>query len=366
MEQKSTILVVDDEPMAHDIIEGYLFREGYELAFATSGLEALTFLDQQLPDVILLDVMMPDMDGLEVCQQLKTSERFRHIPIILITALGSKEDLASGIEAGADDFLAKPVNDLELRARVRSLLRIKKQYDELQAALRLREDLARMIVHDMRTPLTAILGFSDLLQFKGNLSAEDLEEVKMISNNALRLNSFLNDMLIVAKMEEAGQLILNRTLADVNHLVRQVHEDQALVASLKKINIELDLPSESRPVSLDANLFQRVLDNLLSNAVKFSPVESTVIVRVDYPEATSEPLPAEAKLRIRVLDEGPGIDQEHRDRIFDKFEVVELKRSDTRQIGLGLVFCKMVVEAHQGRIFVEDNMPAGSVFTVEI
>jgi signal transduction histidine kinase len=337
-----------------------------QLAFATSGLEALTFLDQQQPDVILLDVMMPDMDGLEVCQQLKTSERFRHIPIILITALGSKEDLASGIEAGADDFLAKPVNDLELRARVRSLLRIKKQYDELQAALRLREDLARMIVHDMRTPLTAILGFSDLLQFKGNLSAEDLEEVKMISNNALRLNSFLNDMLIVAKMEEAGQLILNRTLADVNHLVRQVHEDQALVASLKKINIELDLPSESRPVSLDANLFQRVLDNLLSNAVKFSPVESTVIVRVDYPEATSEPLPAEAKLRIRVLDEGPGIDQEHRDRIFDKFEVVELKRSDTRQIGLGLVFCKMVVEAHQGRIFVEDNMPAGSVFTVEI
>ena len=121
-----------------------------------------------------------------------------------------------------------------------------------------------------------------------------------------------------------------------------------------------------QPVSLDANLFQRVLDNLLSNAVKFSPVERTVTVRVDYPNATSEPLPAEAKLRIRVLDEGPGIDQEHRDRIFDKFEVVELKRSDTRQIGLGLVFCKMVVEAHHGRIFVEDNIPAGSVFTVEI
>jgi signal transduction histidine kinase len=366
MKNPSTILIVDDEPMAHDVMEGYLVRDGYRLLFATNGTEALTCLEQEPPDVILLDIMMPEMDGFAVCRHLKSHEHFRHIPIILVTALGSKEDLVDGIEAGADDFLTKPVNELELRARVRSLLRVKKQYDELQAALRLREDLARMIVHDMRTPLTAIMGFSDLLQVKGNLSPEDLRDVKKISTNARRLNSFLNDMLMVAKMEEAGQMILNRTMVDLNQLIRQLREDQTFVAELKQISLDFELPSESRLVSLDANLFQRVLDNLLSNAVKFSPAQSTVTVLVEYLPDSPESQPIDPNLRVKILDEGPGIDQANRDRIFEKFEVVDLKRSSTPQIGLGLVFCKMVVEAHGGRIYVEENRPVGSIFSVEI
>jgi signal transduction histidine kinase len=117
---------------------------------------------------------------------------------------------------------------------------------------------------------------------------------------------------------------------------------------------------------VDANLFQRVLENLLSNAVKFSPTQSTVKIKVENLEKDGVTGPLNPNIRVQFLDEGPGIDQAHRSRIFEKYEVVDLGRQDTQQLGLGLVFCKMVVEAHGGCIFVEDNQPKGSIFTVEI
>jgi two-component system sensor histidine kinase/response regulator len=365
MRHSSTILIVDDEPSARDTLEALLFREGYELAFAASGPETLACLDELVPDVILLDVMMPGMDGFKVCQRLKTDKRWRHIPIILVTALDSKEDLALGLDAGADDFLSKPVNGLELRARVRSMLRIKEQHDELEATLRLREDLADMIVHDMRTPLTSILGFSELLLARNLTTPEGSKYMDTIHTQAHRLNSFLNDMLMLAKMR-AGKPTLNRSMVDVNQLVLEVEKSHSVIARSQRIHLAIDVPEESRQISLDVNMFQRVLDNLVSNALKFSPAESMVTLRVEYPEAeTASPL-QEPRVRIQVLDGGLGIPEEHRDRIFDKFEIVALKERGVSQVGLGLAFCKMVVEAHGGQIFVDANEPQGAVFTVEI
>ncbi|QIZ69795.1 response regulator [Oxynema aestuarii] len=136
--KQHSILLVDDEASIFEVIEGLLYREGYQLSYVSSGREALDRIDEIEPDVILLDLMMPEMDGIETCQQIKANQRWCHIPIIMVTALSSKEDLARCLEAGADDFLAKPVNSLELRARVRSMLRIKLQYDALAATQRLR------------------------------------------------------------------------------------------------------------------------------------------------------------------------------------------------------------------------------------
>jgi two-component system sensor histidine kinase/response regulator len=360
-EQKPLVLIVDDDPSARFTLDALLFREGYGLAFAASGLEALAHLDELAPDAILLDVMMPDMDGLEVCRLLKAEERWRHIPVILVTALDSKEDLAHGLDAGADDFLSKPVNVLELRARVRSMLRIKKQYDALEATLHLREDLANMIVHDMSNSLMPILGLSELLK-KKTAAPDSLEDIESIRAHVRRLKSFLGDMLVLAKME-AGKPILNRSPVDVSQLVLEVEKSYGVVARARGIDLAVELPGEPRQVSLDASLFQRVLDNLVSNALKFSPAESTVTLRVEYPRTGDGPGP---QVRIEVLDEGPGVPEEHRERIFDKFEIVALKKRNVSQVGLGLAFCKMVVEAHGGRIFVDANEPQGAVFTVEI
>ncbi|NER46391.1 MAG: response regulator [Symploca sp. SIO1A3] len=139
IEQKQhSVLVIDDEESIFEVIEGLLYRENYNLTYLASGKEALSQIDEIQPDVILLDLMMPQMDGLETCQRIKSNQRWSHIPIIMVTALSSKEDLARSLDAGADDFVSKPINSIELRARVRSMLRIKLQYDALVSTQRLR------------------------------------------------------------------------------------------------------------------------------------------------------------------------------------------------------------------------------------
>jgi signal transduction histidine kinase len=349
------------------MMEGFLIPDNYNTLFASSGPETLELVEKSPPDIILLDVMMPEMDGFEVCEHLKGDKRWQHIPIILVTALSSTEDLVRGLDAGADDFLNKPVDSVELRARVRSLLRIKKQYDELETTLRLREDLTHMIVHDIRTPLTAVLGFTELMLARNTLSAVDVKDMRALQSQAYRLDAFLNDMLILAKLE-SERLILNRSMVNVNQLVEQVKESYNVVARSKKVRLIIDLPPAAQHILLDANLFQRVLENLLSNSLKFSPPEGMITIQVEYPRAKTLLYASVPRVRIKVFDEGPGITEEYRERIFNKFEIVQLKEfgEGDPQIGLGLAFCKMVIEAHGGHVFVEANEPQGSVFIVEV
>jgi signal transduction histidine kinase len=356
---KVSILIVDDQPSVRDVLKGFLLQETYELAFAANGQEALAVFETVQPDLVLLDVMMPGMDGFEVCQQIKSVKAWHHIPIILVTALDSKEDMAHGLDSGADDFLSKPINPIELRARVRSLLRIKRQFDELQATMQLREDLAAMIVHDMRGSITPILGRAELMLLRSkNLSPAQIEDLNSIRENSYSLNTFLNDILMLAKMEQ-GALMIHRSSVNINHLVQQATDHHALMVRSRNIELTTDLPPTGRELSLDANLFRRLLDNLISNALKFSPGESTVTIRVAYPEH-------EAQLRLQVIDEGPGVPLAYRHSIFERFKIVELKHKNISQVGLGLTFCKLVAEAHGGRIYVSDNEPTGAVFTVEV
>ncbi len=365
MNEIAQILIVDDEPSARQTAEMLLLREGYELHFAADAFEALAHLDDEdepLPDVILLDVMMPEMDGFELCQRLKRNENWLHIPIILLTALDSKQDLARGLDAGADDFLHKPYHGLELRARVRSMLRIKARHDELQTMLKLRQDLANMIVHDIRSPLAAILIHCDLLEEQVDAG---LENLKLIRGEAGRLSGFLTDMLMLAKMEH-GRLILARTPVNINEMAVAVYDSYSPVALLKGVEFIFDLPTEPITLSVDANLWRRVLDNLISNAIKYSPSNSMITLRIRQTETTDQNGEKGTKLCIEVIDQGPGIPDEYRETIFDQFKIIASGQRDVKQVGLGLAFCKMVVDAHDGDIYVKPNTPQGSIFTVEL
>lgn len=378
MAQKSSILVVDDEPHGFDVIEAHLYREGYDLTYVSSGIETLSCLDNIKPDVILLDVMMPELDGIEVCRKIKSNPQHKHIPIIMVTALNSKEDLARSFEAGADDFLTKPVSGIELRARVRSMLRIKQQYDCLQTTLHLREDLSNMIVHDLRNPLSKIIAGGSLL-LESNLDEEDIKDVQLILNAGRQLNSLINDLLILTKME-AGKMLLNCVEVDLNKLATTALSEFTGVAASKEINLESQLAKQVNPVYVDANLIGRVFDNLLSNALKFSPRQTTITLIVDYLESKVEKYiesdctnslenigtdTQPKQVMIRLFDQGPGIREDLKQQIFEKYEVGKVM-SGFSQFGLGLAFCKMVVEAHNGTIFVEENKPCGSIFTVVI
>ena len=355
MNGQPVVLIVDDDPTARQTAEMLLLQQGYALHFAASGPEALARLPEIGPDVILLDVMMPGMDGFAVCRALKTAVTTQHIPVVLVTALDSKEDLARGLDAGADDFIHKPVNGLELRARVRSMLRIKQRHDDLQTLMQLRQDLADMIVHDIRNPLTTITMYCDLLHHI--TGAEGREALQTITGQVNRLSSYLTDMLLMAKMEH-GKLVLLQTAVNLNDLLQTAAAMYRPLAAQKSVTLALELPPEPLVASLDANLWQRVLDNLLSNALKFSPEDGRITLRL-------RPW-ADGRFCLEVGDEGPGIPPEHWQTIFDKFQIVAAGRRDLKQVGLGLAFCRMVVEAHHGRIRVSANEPRGALFRVEM
>lgn len=381
MAGKPRILIVDDDRITQETLAAIMFPDGYDIAYALNSMEALNQLERFNIDTILLDVLMPDMDGFELCCHIKKDERWRHIPIIMVTGLDSKEDLSQGLDAGADDFVHKPVNSIELRARVRSMLRIKKQFDELEETLQLRDDLSNMIIHDMKSPLGAIMMISQLLQLRTN-SPHDLKDLGLIQAQVRRLEAFINDILLMAKMKE-GRLILSRSTVDLNGFIKNIGRDYKMAGKAREIDFVLDLPERSAQVSIDVNLFHRVIDNLISNALKFSPNESVVRLCVEYTDTDTEgrrhkDTKAEGHgtgtdiesgkpvVRLKVIDQGHGVPEEHREDIFDKFKVAFFPDKNIKQVGLGLAFCKMVVEAHGGRIFVCPNEPQGLVFTVEI
>jgi signal transduction histidine kinase len=361
MGKKNSILVVDDEPHGFDVIEAHLFREGYDLSYASSGIKALNLIDSVEPDVILLDVMMPEMDGIEVCRHIKSDPQWQHIPIIIVTALTSKEDLSRSLDAGADDFLTKPVSGIELRARVRSMLRIKQQYDALEATLQLREDLSNMIVHDLRNPLTTILMSSSLLVENG-IEGKNLEKIHLILAAGRQLNSMIDDLLLLAKMQ-SGKMMLDLVEVDLKDLAANALSRFYSLAESKNIQLKSQLLQPNYSVLADVNLLHRVVDNLLSNALKFSHRGGTITLEIDYPRNQVSSTLAPKQAIIRIMDEGIGIREDLRLRIFDKYEVGNVI-DGISQLGLGLAFCKMVVEAHGGAIFVEANQPQGSIFTV--
>lgn len=355
MAERAQILIVDDQPSALYTLELLLSSEPYDVTYATDGFEALAAVEAAPPDLILLDAMMPGMTGFEVSRQLKGDERWQHIPIILVTALDRKEALVRGLESGADEFVNKPVHGAELRARVKSMLRIKRMYDELQQTIETREEMAHMIIHDMRNPLASLMMFADLLGCIPDPTPQITQLHRRIRLQTHRLNDFLTDLLLLAKMQ-SGKLLLNRETVDLQNILETARKNQSVMAEARDIVLEVD-GGDGGELPVDYKLFLRAIDNLVSNAIKFAPEGSTVTLRLRRQEG---------ELHVQVLDQGPGVPPEHREIIFSKYEIAPVQRENVSQIGLGLAFCQKVVQAHGGGISVTDNEPTGAVFTIAL
>lgn len=361
--KKTCILIVDDEPDNFDALETLLsvseaFRgkeQDYQLQYSASGQHAISTLDTFNPDLILLDMMMPGMDGIEVCQKIKAMPQWRSVPIIMVTALTSKKDLARSLKSGADDFISKPVNSLELGARVQSMLRIKHQYDNLQTLLKQREDMVNMVVHDLRNPLSSVLFGLELLNSSEYPKEKQKQKLAQIYSSAQGLQVLIDDLLQIASLE-SGKLRLSPVEIDPCNLIESaVSGFQAIVAQ-KNQSLVSKLPEESsRKISVDTNMMRRTLDNLLSNAIKFSPRHSQITVQAEFLSS--------GDCKIQVIDSGPGVPDELQQKIFEKYEIGSLMPG-IPQIGLGLAFCKMSVEAHGGDISVRNNQPKGAIFEI--
>jgi two-component system sensor histidine kinase/response regulator len=363
MIKSDSILIVDDEPDVFDVLEGILFKEGYQLHYASNGFEVFKFLESTLPDLILLDVMMPDCDGMDICRKIKQIPEWNAIPIIMITALSSKETLAQCLEAGAEDFIGKPVSALEVRARVRSMLHLKKQHDELEKSrqkleklLQLREDMAYAVIHDLRNPVV-VIGLACELLTLTNLTEKQSQKVNQIAFSAQKLNHQLNSLLLMAKLE-SGKELLNPKPVNLSVMLQEVVNEFEAQTLKKAINLTATIPEAKRLVMADPDLMKRVLENLLNNAIKFSPTNGYVSMEVEYPVETNT-------VKVYVRDLGSGVKDELKQSIFQKYEIGQ-RFEGIAQTGLGLAFCKMVIDAHQGSLSITDNQPQGAIFTLEL
>lgn len=368
---ESQILVVDDTPANLKLITGILASHGYRVRAASSGRLALKTVAVELPDLILLDVKMPDMDGYEVCRRLKSEERSRMIPVIFISALTDTEDKIQGFRAGGVDYITKPFQAEEVHARVSTHLKLhfyqgeleeknrqlERSYLRLQELENLRDQLTHMIVHDMRNLLTGISSSLQLLKDHGEgvLDGSYARQLNAVFLSVNTLMTMANNLLDVSKME-ARQMKLNLTEFDPNDLMVEAMEKMEAVREFR--NIRFDASRHVKHVSADHDILLRVIINLLDNAIKFTAADGVIAMGVE---------PKENGVLFSIRDNGPGIPVAYREKIFEKFGQVEIRQSARKySTGLGLTFCKLAVEAHNGRIWVKSEAGAGSTFFFEI
>jgi len=361
---KSLILAVDDISKNLQVVGTLLRREGYRIVPATSGAQALERVRAETPDLILLDLMMPDMDGLEVCRRLKADALTRPIPVIFLTASNEMEHLVQGFEVGALDYVTKPFNPPELLARVRTHLELKNARDTIvrygQELSRLNEEKNEFMgiaAHDLRSPLGTIQGFSDLLLDDPELAREEREDfTRRISDTAKRMSEMVQNLLDANRIER-GEMKLNLAPTELSAPLSGVVEAYRPRAAAKQQSVHLLNETPPVTVLVDPSVLVQVLENLVSNAVKYSPPGKNIFVRLKkLPDA----------VRCEVQDEGPGLSAEDQKKLFGKFARLSAKPTGGEHAtGLGLSIVKKMVEAMNGRVWCESEPGRGALFIVQ-
>ena len=378
-----SILVVDDNPKNRGIVEE-LFRDECQVYHAEDGPSALAFLRTQTPDLILLDIMMPEMSGYEVCQRIKTNPESSDIPVIIISAKGRTEEIIEGFESRADDYIVRPFVNSELRARVRATLRLKQAQDQLKEANRvlqeqteklldanerlkeldrLKAGFTAMLVHDLRSPLAVIQVALQMLEGKVEMLGP---EYPLLVREAIvscqGIFSLTTDVLEGFRAE-SGAMSLSCRIARIREILDEPFRHCSVLALKKHIEVDFLVPSDLPEISIDVPKMQRAVANLLGNAIKFTRKNGRVGLGVRLEARAGNELPGGRDLIISVCDSGEGVSAEDLPYVFDPYYQGRTKSTGLGS-GLGLSIAKRVVEAHGGRICVQTTPGMGSSFTI--
>ena len=361
VDQPAVVLVVEDDPTNRVLVRNVLKAAGHTVREATNGEQALKVLFEEPIDVVVMDVVMPKMDGFEACARIKNNPRWVKIPVVLLTSLEERKERIKAFDAGADDFLTKPVDTRQLKLRVRNAAQskrlvdeVQKSYQQLQRLEELRFELVQMVVHDMRGPLTGILGYAQLLEFASGLDSGSRDYLKTITALSSNLREMVSSILDVSRLE-TDELALSTRQTDLVCLLR---EELELVRPLHPAPMEWTGP-EVMNIVCDSELIRRVFSNLLTNARKYNPEDMPIKVSL---------FSFEDQVRVEVRDHGPGVPEELRSSIFEKFcQVEDARTRKSYSSGLGLTFCKLVVEKHGGHIGIDPPIGGkGSIFWFEL
>lgn len=360
------ILIVDDVMSNVLLLKVLLTNEKFAIATAGNGRQALEQVEKENPDLVLLDVMMPDMSGFEVAQHLKSNPNTADIPIIFLTALNSTADIVKGFQVGANDFISKPFNKEELIIRVThqiSLVAAKRlilsKTEELQRTIAGRDKLYSVIAHDLRSPMGSIKMVLNMLILNlpsEKIGAEMYELLTMANQTTEDVFSLLDNLLKWTK-SQIGKLNVVYQDVDLVEVTDGVIEIFSMVASLKKIRIR-EMKPEKMMVNADIDMLKTVVRNLLSNAIKFSKENSEVLVKMEEVDGMAV---------VSVQDHGCGISKEgqkkllHTDTHFSTFGTNNEEGS-----GLGLLLCKDFVVKNGGKLWFTSKEGEGSIFSFSI
>ncbi len=366
-ETTSLILIVDDNPQNLQLLGNILKKRGYKLAAATNGPQALDFAQKKGPDIILLDVMMPGIDGFETCEKLKNEPSTKNIPVIFLTAKTDAESTALGFEKGAVDFVAKPFNSKELLARVKTHLDLKHATEALrrekeiaeeakqmaEEATKLKDKFVSLVAHDLKAPFATIIGFLELLydDHANPLQPEQKKMVEYSLRSGKGLVNMIQKVLEIGRLQ-TGKVILEKRFFDGHHSASHTVENLKLLAQEKGIVLNNEVPQGTRFYG-DVELFGGVIQNLVSNAIKFCNKEDTITLFA----------PSDLKGSIAVKDTGIGMNEASKSIVFQHEETTTTRgTAGEKGTGLGLPLSQDIMKAHGGTLSVESVQGEGSVF----
>jgi signal transduction histidine kinase/BarA-like signal transduction histidine kinase len=362
-QEHASLLVVEDHPTNRELLVRRLRTAGYAVSEAADGQEALDLVELHTFDLILLDVMMPRLDGNEVLRRLRQRWSAAELPVIMVSARGAHQEVVQALADGANDYIVKPSDFRVALARIQTHLRISSMENALRAARddalaasKEKSDFLARISHDIRTPMNAIVGVGDLLR-ETEMDDEQERYVQVLRSASHTLLGLINDVLDLSKIE-SGQLSLERIEIEIRELVEDVRDIVGLAADQRTITLCTEVDDNvPQHVRGDPNRLRQVLINLLSNAVKFTDTGGRVQLTVSRDSDNPR------RLRFRVADNGRGIEADKLDTIFQSFVQGDVATARVYGgTGLGLAICRGLVTKMDGEIWVESELGFGSTF----
>lgn len=368
-QSKGNILIVDDTPDNLRLLSEMLSKQGYSVRSAISGTAAFMAIDTKCPDLILLDINMPHLDGYAVCQQIKASESTCDIPILFLSAYNESIDKVRAFQVGGLDYITKPFQVEEVLARVNTHLTLNRTQKELQQAKaealraleqekelnRLKSEFISLVTHDFQTPLVSIQGFVSLLrQNSANLPIETQHRYLNKIESAADHLMYLQDQVLLIGKSESGKLQCYPTQFNLKEFCHELIESLQLQDDCHPI--EFSYIGKAVDVELDPALIKQILINLLTNAIKYSPNDRPIRLTVAYRESA---------IVLQVEDQGIGIPLEEQTHLFELFHRCSNVQS-IRGSGLGLAVVKTCVDAHNGHIQVTSQVGAGTIVRVTL
>lgn len=362
------ILLVDDVIDNLEMLTDMLENQGHTVKIALDGQEAFTQIAIEQPDIILLDIQMPGMDGYEVCEKIKANPETQDIPVIFLSALSETKDIIKAFDVGGVDYVSKPFKFREVVARVASQLKLSRQRKEIEL-LRERdkqqfESLAKIknnflygTAHDLKNPLTGLMLYTQLLRSTPPDSQQEITEIATgIELSARKMQSLITDILDLAQMQVGDQM--NFIELPLQPILENVVRNFTILAKEKDITLSLSIPEESVSYPIDTSYFERMLDNLTSNAIKYTLNGGKVSISLQNCEDT---------LELRIADTGLGIPKDDIPKLFEAFYRVK-KKSHRKESGsgLGLSMVAAIVDDHNGTIHVESEEGVGSTFIITL